>query len=64
MDRQELKDRLTWVLLATNVIAGVALVVTAFGLVTGERQINLLYLGLGVVCLVASGAWLLNLGSA
>lgn len=64
MDREELKRNLTWVLVVTNVIAGVALVVTAFGLVTGERRINFLYLTIGVTCLVASGAWLLNLGSS
>jgi hypothetical protein len=64
MDREELKNRLKWILVVTNVIAGVALVVTAFGLVTGEREINLLYLTIGVTCLVASGAWLLNLGSS
>lgn len=64
MDRDELKSRLTWVLVVANVIAGVTLTITAFGLVTGERRINVLYLTIGVTCLVASGSWLLNLGSS
>ena len=64
MNQEELKSRLTWVLVVANAIAGVTLVITAFGLVTGERRINVLYLTIGVTCLVASGAWLLNLGSS
>jgi hypothetical protein len=64
MDREELKNRLTWILVVTNLIAGVAFAITAFGVVTGERRINVLYLTIGVMCLVASGAWLLNMGSS
>jgi ABC-type multidrug transport system permease subunit len=64
MDKEELKSRLTWILVVTNLIAGMAFVITAFGVVTGERRINVLYLTIGVTCLVASGAWLLNMGSS
>ncbi|MFW6135912.1 MAG: hypothetical protein ACOC7N_03730 [Chloroflexota bacterium] len=64
MDREELKSRLTWVLVVTNAIAGVTFLLAAFGVVTGEGESHIFYLAAGVVCLVASGAWLLNLGSS
>lgn len=64
MDQQQLKRRLNWVLVVCNLTAGVALVLTAFGLAPVDDQTNPLYLGLGVACLVAGGAWLLNQGSS
>ena len=64
MDREELKNRLTWILVVTNLIVSVAFAIITLGVVTEERRINVLYLTIGVMCLVASGAWLLNMGSS
>lgn len=64
MDQEQLKQRLDWVLVVCNLTAGVVLVFTAFGLAPVDRQSSPLYLGLGVTCLVAGGAWLLNQGSS
>jgi len=63
MAQKELGIKLKWVLVLTNSIAGVSSVLAAFGVVTGKEGINLLYLTIGVICLVASGAWLLSLRS-
>jgi hypothetical protein len=64
MKRKELRAKLVWVVLVVvNVIAGVIWVLAAFGVSTGEGRMNLLYLAIGVVHLVASGAWLWNLMS-
>jgi len=61
MAQEKLGRKLKWALVVINVIAGATWVLAAFGIVTGGEEINLLYLAVGVVCLVASGAWLLNL---
>ncbi len=64
MDQRQLKQRLNWVLVVSNLTTGVVLVVTAFGLAPVDRQTQPVYLGLGVICLVASGLWILNQGSS
>jgi len=61
MAQEELRDKLSWLLVLTNLIAGVVWVFAAFGVVKGKEGINLLYLAIGIVCLVASGAWFLSL---
>ena len=60
MKREKLRTTLYWVLVAVNLIAGFVWVMLAFGWLTGQEGVNLLYLAVGVVSFVASGAWLLS----
>lgn len=63
MEQEQLRRKLKWALVVINVIAGVVWILAAFGVLTGEEGTKLLYLMVGLVSLVASGVWLLNLVS-
>jgi predicted membrane channel-forming protein YqfA (hemolysin III family) len=61
MAREGLGRREKWLLAVLSLTAGVVGVLAAFGLVRGGGEIDLLWLAVGLVNLVASGAWFLNL---
>jgi hypothetical protein len=63
MEREELKSKLKWVLVVSSAIAGVVWILAAFGVVTGKGETNPLYLAIGMLFFVASGAWLLSVMS-
>lgn len=61
MAREGLGRKEKWLLAVLSLIAGVVGFLAAFGVVRGEGEIDLLWLAVGLVNLVASGAWFLNL---
>ena len=60
MAEEALRGKLVWLLVAINLISGVLWVFASFGVVREQEGINLLYLAVGLVSLVAGGVWLLN----
>lgn len=60
MAQEELKGKLIWLLVVINLISGVLWVLTSVGVGRDQGGVNLLYLAVGVVSLVAGGVWLLN----
>lgn len=64
MEQDKRRRRLLWALVAINGIAGVTWVLAALGIVRGEAGINLLYLAIGLVNLLASVVWALNARSS
>jgi hypothetical protein len=61
MVQEERSGKLIWLLVVINLLSGVLWVLAAFGIVRGKEGIDPLYLAVGVVSLVAGGAWLLSL---
>lgn len=60
MAQEELRGKLIWLLVVLNLISGVLWVFTSFDVGREQGGINLLYLAVGVVSLVAGGVWFLN----
>jgi hypothetical protein len=56
--------KLKWFLVVTSLIAGVAWILAAFDVFRGTRDFNLLYLGVGIVFIIAGFIWMLSLRSA
>ena len=64
MAQEELGGKLIWLLVGINLVSGVLWVFASLGVGRDQGGINLLYLAVGVVSLVAGGAWLLSLRSS
>jgi hypothetical protein len=64
MEQDKRKRQLLWVLVVVNGLAGFVWILGAFGVVTGAEGINLLYLAIGGVNLIASALWTLNARSS
>lgn len=64
MEQEKRRRRLLWALVVINGIAGLTWVLAALGVVAGEESVNLLYLAIGVINLVASVVWALNTRSS
>jgi hypothetical protein len=61
MKRERLRRTLSWVLVVVNLIASFVWFMLALGWLTGQEGVNLLYLAIGALCLVASAAWLFSI---
>lgn len=61
MEQEVTRRRLKWLLAVVSFVAGVVWILAAFDVVQGEETLNILYLVMGMVFLVASGAWFLGL---
>ena len=55
MAQEELKGKLIWLLVVINLFSGVLWVLASVGVGRDQGGINLLYLAVGVVSLVAGG---------
>ena len=60
MAQEELRGKLIWLLVVVNLISGVLWVLASVGVGRDQGGINLLYLAVGVLSLVAGGVWFLN----
>jgi hypothetical protein len=60
MKLERFRTTLSWLLVAVNLIAGSLWVMLALGWLTGQEGVSLRYLAIGVVCFVASAAWLFS----
>jgi hypothetical protein len=60
MERERIRNILNWVLVVANLVAGVLFLLAAFGVGATRGELRPLFLAIGLVCLVAGGAWLLS----
>jgi hypothetical protein len=60
MEREKIRNALTWILVVANLVAGLLFLLAAFGVGARPGELRPLYLAIGLVCLVVGGAWLLS----